>query len=281
MEEGTVWKSRRALFGEDFRETYELLQNRFLFVEGGNDEYLFLEHYVLLGNFMNDPDRFAVFEALLLDFVREIVSDEDDAEELGKARKMHERLLEQARLLRSELARIEREHDEVAARMGEADDRFTQIFRLRGAGVRRKGQGDLDDLRRKSASLEKKLAELAPEIDAAKQRMEFLADEHKSRLGDYLNQPANARRLFDASGAVDEDDVAPETRQRLAGRMGAPAGRARPRLSRAGGLRNPQNPRRVLPAHPFAAAEKGAGEPRRSQARGADSGAVSGAQRFR
>ena len=57
-EENTLWKSRRALFGEDFREMYELLQNRFLFVEGGNDEYLFLEHYVLLGNFMNDPDRF-------------------------------------------------------------------------------------------------------------------------------------------------------------------------------------------------------------------------------
>ena len=190
MEEGTVWKSRRALFGEDFRETYELLQNRFLFVEGGNDEYLFLEQYVLLGNFMNDPDRFAVFEALLLDFVREIVSDEDDGEELGKARKVHERLLEQARLLRSELARIEREHDEVAARIGEADDRFTQIFRLRGSGNcgGRAGRTRSNCGRKRRRSREK-LAELAPEIDAAKQRMEFLADEHKSQLG-RLSEPA-------------------------------------------------------------------------------------------
>ncbi len=62
-EENLLWKSRRALFGEDFREMYELLQNRLLFVEGGSDEYLFLEHYVLLGNFMNDPDRFGVFDA--------------------------------------------------------------------------------------------------------------------------------------------------------------------------------------------------------------------------
>jgi len=214
VEEGTLWKSRRAIFGDDFRETYELLQNRFLFVEGGNDEYLFLEHYVLLGNFMNDPDRFAVFEAVLLDFVRDIVSDEDNSEDLSKARKGHERLLEQARLLRSELARIEREHDEVAARIGEADDRFTQIFRLRGSGSP-EGQGDLDELRQKAVAQEKKLAELAPEIDAARQRMEFLADEHRNRLGDYLNQPANARRLFDASASFGENDASPETRQGL------------------------------------------------------------------
>jgi hypothetical protein len=214
VEEGTIWKSRRALFGDDFHEMYELLQNRFLFVEGGNDEYLFLEHYVLLGNFMNDADRFAVFEALLLDFVREIVSDEDDGEELGKARKSYERLREQARLLRSELATIEREHDEVASRMGEAGDGFAQIFRLRGGGSSEE-QGALDHLRGKSASLEGQLADLAPEIDAAKQRMEFLSDEHKSRLGDYLNQPANARRLFDAADSCDDSDVSPETRERL------------------------------------------------------------------
>src|ERR1700683_1210647 len=102
IEEGSIAKSRRALFGEDFHETYNLLQNRFLFVEGGNDDYLFLEHYVLLGNFMNDPDRFDVFDALLLDFVREFVLADDEAEEVTKARKAYERLMEQARLLRFE-----------------------------------------------------------------------------------------------------------------------------------------------------------------------------------
>ena len=38
----SISKSRRALFGDDFRETYDLLQNRFLFVENGNDDHLFL-----------------------------------------------------------------------------------------------------------------------------------------------------------------------------------------------------------------------------------------------
>src|SRR5262249_13705887 len=37
VEEGIISKSRRALFGDDFRDTYEMLQNRFLFVENGND----------------------------------------------------------------------------------------------------------------------------------------------------------------------------------------------------------------------------------------------------
>src|ERR1022692_2744391 len=121
VEEGTVSKTRRALFGEDIPEAYPLLQNRFLFVEGGNDDQFFLEHYVLLGNFVNDPDRFETFDALLLDFVRAYVLAGDNAEELTKARKIHERLLEQARLLRSELVRHEEEQEEVAARVSGND----------------------------------------------------------------------------------------------------------------------------------------------------------------
>ena len=92
VEEGTLSKSRRALFGEDFHEVYELLQNRFLFVDGGNDDHLFLEHYVLLGNFVNDPDRFEIFDGLLLDFVRDLILTGDSSEDFNKARKTHERL---------------------------------------------------------------------------------------------------------------------------------------------------------------------------------------------
>src|SRR3984885_13660160 len=96
VEEGTLSKSRRALFGEDFHDTYELLQNRFLFVEAGNDDHLFLEHYVLLGNFMKDPDRFDVFDALLSEFVREFAMANENGEELSKARNSYDRFLEQA-----------------------------------------------------------------------------------------------------------------------------------------------------------------------------------------
>src|SRR6202167_2307407 len=50
VEEGTISKTRRALFGDDFPEAYPLLQNRVLFVEGGNDDQFFLVRCVLLGN---------------------------------------------------------------------------------------------------------------------------------------------------------------------------------------------------------------------------------------
>src|SRR5579863_3791016 len=121
IEEGSIGKSRRALFGDDFHEQYGLLQNRLLFVEGGNDDHILLEHYVLLGNFINDPDRFEVFDAILLDIVRECVLAGDSADELSAVRKSHERLAEQARLLRSELVRVESEHEELAGRSDDSD----------------------------------------------------------------------------------------------------------------------------------------------------------------
>ncbi|MGD1210762.1 MAG: hypothetical protein ABR973_05320 [Candidatus Acidiferrales bacterium] len=219
VEENSLAKTRRALFGDEFRDTYQILQNRFLFVEGGNDDHLFLEHYVLLGNFVNDPDRFEVFDALLLDFVREYVLSGDNSEELTKARKVHERLVEQARQLRSASARVEEGLEEVGGRAGGNEDSFPWIFK-RKQGAPAEARGEFEDLRRKAAALEKNLADLAPQIEAAKQRMEFLTEEFQNRLGDYLNEPANARRLFDtqaASGPGDSADgeVPPDTGARL------------------------------------------------------------------
>jgi hypothetical protein len=214
VDENSLAKSRRALFGDDFRETYGLLQNRFLFVENGNDDHMFLEHYVLLGNFINDPDRFDVFDALLLDFVREFVLPDDNAEELGKARKAHERLLEQAKSLRSELARIEQEVDEAAGRASGSEDGFQRLF-WRKTGAAGEARRELADLRRRFASVEKDLEKLAPQIEAAKQRMDFLASEYQNRLGDYLNQPQNARRLFDVQAPSGEGEATPEARAGL------------------------------------------------------------------
>ena len=214
VEEGSLSKSRRALFGEDFHDTYELLQNRFLFVEAGNDDHLFLEHYVLLGNFMKDPDRFDVFDALLSEFVREFAMANENGEELSKARNSYDRFLEQARLLRSELARIEQEREDAARRAGEQEESFTRLFRRKtgpsaGAGV------ETADLQRKAASIEANIEELAPLINAAKQRLEFLTEEYRNRLGDFLNEPSNARRLFDSHAPVSEGEQPAEMRARM------------------------------------------------------------------
>lgn len=215
IEENVLAKQRRALFGDDFRETYELLQNPFLFMEGGNNDQFFLEHYVLLGNFINDPDRFEVFDALLLDFVRDCALDDDNSEELARARKTYERLLEQGQALRSELARVEQEKEEAAARAGETGDSLARIFKLK-QGAPNGLQNQLEELRLKFADIQGKLEGLAPEIAAAKQRTEFLTAEYQNRLGDYLNQPVNAHRLFDCDFAEEgTNDTAPDMRARL------------------------------------------------------------------
>lgn len=212
IEDGPISKSRRALFGEEFHDIYEQLHSRFLFVDGGTDDHVLLEHYVLLGNFMSDPDRFDVFDSLLLDFFREFVVPGDNAEELSRARKAHERLLEQARSLHTERARTEKELDEAGGRSGESEEGFSRLFR-RSSGGGGKADREVSDLRKRFASLEKELEGLAPKIEAAKQRMEFLASEYQNRLGDYLNQPANARRLFDSELPMSEPP--PQTRAQL------------------------------------------------------------------
>jgi class 3 adenylate cyclase len=214
IEEGSLSKTRRALFGDDFRDTYELLQNRFLFVENGSDEYLFLEHYVLLGNFVNDPDRFDIFDAMLLDFVREFVLMGTDSDDLGKARKQHERLMEQARVQRSNMARLEQEIEDASGRGSETDSLFPTFFK-RKPSAPALGPTELADLRRKYSVIEKSLEDLSPQIEAAKRRMDFLNEENQGRLGDYLNQPLNARRLFDAQAPIADDEAGPQVRAQL------------------------------------------------------------------
>jgi len=218
VEEASLAKSRRALFGKDFHDLYELLLNRLLFVENGSDDHLFLEHYVLLGNFMNDPDRFDVFDSTLLDFVRDFVLGADNSDDVSRARKSHERLLEQARLLRSELERIDEELKELSGRGDGSSDSFPRLFKRRPA-VSAEAHGEAADLRRKYESLERNLEELGPEIESAKQRLDFLAEQNRNRVGDYLNQPSNARRMFDAqltiADAEADESASAETRAQL------------------------------------------------------------------
>ena len=57
-EKHTLARMRRSLFGDNPNPCYELFLNRLLFSEDGRDDYLNAEHYVMLGNYERDPDRF-------------------------------------------------------------------------------------------------------------------------------------------------------------------------------------------------------------------------------
>lgn len=58
IEKETIARTRRSLFGNSSDEHYKLFLNPLIFTDDGHDTYLNAEHYVMLGNFDRDPDRF-------------------------------------------------------------------------------------------------------------------------------------------------------------------------------------------------------------------------------
>src|SRR6201993_549315 len=110
-EENVVCKSRRALFGEDFAPLYELLKNRFIFLDGGTDDRFFLENYVLLGNYVRDPDRFEVMDALFHEFLREAGLSITEDPAYAEANQAHGAMLEQAQTMRNEVANLEEQRE--------------------------------------------------------------------------------------------------------------------------------------------------------------------------
>ena len=58
IEKETLARMRRSLFGEGIKADYRLFINRLLLTEDGRDDYINADHYVMLGNWERDPDRF-------------------------------------------------------------------------------------------------------------------------------------------------------------------------------------------------------------------------------
>ncbi len=58
VEKETLGRTRRSLFGNSPEADYRFFLNRLIFTEDGRDDYINAEHYVMLGNWDRDPDRF-------------------------------------------------------------------------------------------------------------------------------------------------------------------------------------------------------------------------------
>jgi len=95
IEENVIAKARRALFGEEFTPFYEVLKNRLVFLDGGKDDHFFLEHYVLLGNYSRDPDRFEAMDELFQEFLKEtgvtLAQEPDESPALSNFRRLSPR----------------------------------------------------------------------------------------------------------------------------------------------------------------------------------------------
>ena len=57
------------MFGNRSEAEYKLFLNPLLFTEDGCDTYLNAEHYVMLGNFDRDPDRFSNVRRVVREFL--------------------------------------------------------------------------------------------------------------------------------------------------------------------------------------------------------------------
>ncbi len=213
VEENVISKTRRALFGEDFARFYELCKNRIIFLDGGKDDVFFLEHYVLLGNYVRDPDRFEAMDALFQEFLREAgVTLAQDPSHI-EAIQTHTALLELVQTIRDDITSLEEQRETTRKRLERGDGFFTKFLRSDDPADLKASLHD-NELRLKHQ--ECKLEELGPQIDAARQKLDFFVKDHAGKLGAYLNEPENAKRLFDASLAPEEEASA---RARLLSRL--------------------------------------------------------------
>ena len=195
VEENVISKARRALFGDDFAPLYEMLKNRLIFLDGGKDDSFFLDHYVLLGNYTRDPDRFESVDALFLELLRNagLAIEQNPAQ--VEAKQELEQLLEQAQVTRNDLSSLNCKLS--AAKKLERGDGFMNKTWARP--ILPDLRASLTDIESRLKYQEGKLEQLAPKIDAAQQQVDFWNKEFQGDLGDYLNNPDNAKLLFDAS----------------------------------------------------------------------------------
>ena len=64
-----VRKTRESFFGSAASAPHAVLQNPLLFTDEGRDDFLYLQHYCMLGNFQRDPDRFELVDQQVRNFV--------------------------------------------------------------------------------------------------------------------------------------------------------------------------------------------------------------------
>ncbi len=84
VEKSTLARTRRSLFGEETSDgsyfIYPLFLNRLLFSEDGRDDFLCAEHYVMLGNWDRDPDRYGRMREIASAFLRSLYGEEISGE---------------------------------------------------------------------------------------------------------------------------------------------------------------------------------------------------------
>jgi class 3 adenylate cyclase len=209
IEENVIAKARRALFGEEFTPFYELLKNRLIFLDGGKDDFFFLEHYVLLGNYSRDPDRFEAMDELFQEFLKETgAAAAPELPESAASGKYRALALEAAKL-RDSIAALEEQRESLRKKLVRGDGLLNKFL---SAGDPADLRNSFRNVEKQIASLQAKLESMTPLLEEARDHADCVSKDSPGRLVDYLNEPENARRLIDPSAGDDSDRA---TRSRL------------------------------------------------------------------
>jgi hypothetical protein len=88
IEKETLARTRRSFFGEAKAAqrgsaglgSYGLFVNRLAFSDDGRDDYLCAEHYVMVGNWDRDPDRYPRLQDVTWSFIRSLYGEETTTE---------------------------------------------------------------------------------------------------------------------------------------------------------------------------------------------------------
>jgi hypothetical protein len=217
VEENTIAKTRRALFGEDFAPYYELCKNRLIFLDGGKDDVFFLEHYVLLGNYAKDPDRFEAMDALFQEFLREAGITVSDDPAHKEAVETHTALIESVQATRNEISNLEEQREATRKKLERGEGFFNKFLSSDNPADLK---ASLNDIESRLQHQELKLEELDPQVEDARQKLDFFRKGKASRLGEFLDDPENAQRLFDSkTGPEDSGPLRAQLLTRLLDRL--------------------------------------------------------------
>ncbi|HEX8872368.1 MAG TPA: hypothetical protein VF758_06360 [Candidatus Acidoferrum sp.] len=203
IEDTIVSRARRALFGDDFAPYYDILKSRHVFLDGGKDDLYFLENYVLLGNYSRDPDRFEAMDALFQEFLREAGFGTSEDGPRTEAARQYQTLFAEAEQLRAQVGDLEEQREVLKKKLDRGDRLFTKVL---GSGDSAGTRAALSEVETRLNFQQQRLEAMGPQLEHARAQMEFAQADYRSTLGDYLNDPENARRLFDAAGAVDDTE---------------------------------------------------------------------------
>ncbi len=213
IEENVVAKARRALFGEDYAPYYELLKNRLIFLDGGKDDFYFLEHYVLLGNYARDSDRFEAMDALFQEFLKEAGVELPQETPITKAVESFRELSKEAEKSSAELASLEEQRDGLRKKLERGDGLLNKFLSSTNPAELR---ASLAETEKRIKQVQLHLDQLSPKVEHAKQQADFVNKDTQGKLEDFLNDSENARRLFDPSVGEESERAA---RLRLLGQL--------------------------------------------------------------